>query len=282
MDDRFYKQRALRKALAALRKEHPELTSDQAAAVSEAIENITESDVVDVTHAWKSAMYALGFEATADHLNRVDVILIPPVVMIGMAVDSVNDFGPDDASEEEHEAMTRSIMAVLRSAGWPILMDEDGDLTIDMTEMNRLRNEATDPWEPTISQFRQELDTLYPDKPSTPDPLSKWLNPEETDESQTTARRERARADAQPMCARVRAITTSIRQLVRQLGPRGVVRVRRQLALPAGRRWTGPHLLGWSHDLAEGMGVLRRTTVRLMGLPGDQVCPDRGCRAHPR
>lgn len=176
MDER--QARALRQALDMLRAEHPEMTSHDYDAVLGAIDGLNTADVEDIIFPWRCVMYALGYEYLTESVVKVDVVVVPPAIMIGFGTTSKMGFDPGQLSDEEHYAIGRGIVAVLQAAGWPVDVNDDGEIEFDHDKLGELVGQF-DPWQETIKQFRQELDTLYPDKPSTQDPLSKWLNPEE-------------------------------------------------------------------------------------------------------
>lgn len=165
MDERHL--RSLRHALRELRLEHPEMSGEEYAAVLSSINNLTADDVEDIVFPWKCVMGALGYSELASHVMAVEIVIIAPAVMIGFAVEPGFDYW--HLEPDEHQAANRAIVAVLRTGGWPLRVNDDGDIAFDRDELE----------EEIVTQFRIELNTLFPDKPSTQDPLSKWMNPEE-------------------------------------------------------------------------------------------------------
>lgn len=169
---------ALRYAMERMRRDHPEISERELDAIRKVIDNLAEGQLTDITFPWCAAMIALGREDIARAIVRVDVIVAPPVIMVGMGVQEGSDYSPNEASDEDQELISQAIMGTLRAAGWPAIL-EDGALAIDNDELRRLMEQDRDPWGSVVDAFRAEIDRLYPDKPSTQDPLSKWMKEDE-------------------------------------------------------------------------------------------------------
>jgi hypothetical protein len=175
MDDKH--QRALDQVMATLRRSNPDVTDEEEAQIRAAFTGPSEGRAIDVLYPWKAAMFALGYGNLTEIVVRADIIAVAPFIMVGFGVvpDSPS---MDELDEDEHEAVQRAIYGVLRAARWPVSIEDDGRITIDMSAALEQMRAEIDPWHDAITSFRSELDRLYPDnKPD--DPLSKWITPKE-------------------------------------------------------------------------------------------------------